>query len=612
MILGCSPHQKRLEKAESELLCLKTRTLAAMAEFCYDEWENSLSDYPNKNESNEFLTQLKQGFVIHRPSTKPTFVQRNMPTDTLGRATLTEMLVSDVKAGIKLGPFLEAPFSDFHWSPIGVHPKEFDPRTGEILKYRPIHDLSAPRGKNSVSVNSEISPSISAVSYVKFTEVVRMIFLLGKGAFLWKVDLENAYRQLPVHPSAFKWLGCKWMGRFFVDTRLPLGLAPSCGIFTWFADFLLWILVSKNPPLFFVSTDLFKAVNHYLDDFFGGHPDFERALSQYNLFILTCERLGVKRSLIKSFPPSKTMLILGFLYDTENQTVSRDPAKALDLIRLIKIALSKRKILLSELESIVGKLRAASFVIFGSVAFVRRMEDSVRRVVSVYQKKHGSSRFPNGLKYHVTLSAFMKQDLLWCLDALQHHNGVPFSFVLSDPRVGDAFLFTDAATSAGLGGWSILTGKWFSVALPHELVRKKPQIDFLELLAVVLGFCVWWKDFLHHSVSVFTDNKVVFHWLVSKSVCLDSPESMRLMRILCGLCSRVGIKFWSNWISTEENCVADGLSRLFRPSPTLQFVPLNLKLTPVPFRQSGCRVDSILNILISNLCFSSVIDFVCD
>ena len=60
----------------------------------------------------------------------------------------------------------------------------------------------------------------------------------GYGAQLAKLDMESAYRQVPVHTDDRFLLGMKWKGNLYVDTALPFGLRYAPKIFNAVADAL--------------------------------------------------------------------------------------------------------------------------------------------------------------------------------------------------------------------------------------------------------------------------------------------------------------------------------------------------------------------------------------
>ena len=93
-----------------------------------------------------------------------------------------------------LGPF-QSPegLPPLHINRFGVIPKGLN--TG---KWRLITDLSFPRG---TSVNDGIDPSFCSLSYTTVDDIAAAVTALGAGALLAKVDIESAYRLIPVHPQ---------------------------------------------------------------------------------------------------------------------------------------------------------------------------------------------------------------------------------------------------------------------------------------------------------------------------------------------------------------------------------------------------------------------------
>ena len=121
-----------------------------------------------------------------------------------------------------------------HCSSFGVIPKKNRPN-----KYRLIIDLSSPPGH---SVNDGICKELASLSYVSVDDVVMGILQLGRGTMMAKMDIRQAYRNIPVHPSDRILLGMQWNGETYVDAALPFGLRSSLLIFTAVADALQWIM----------------------------------------------------------------------------------------------------------------------------------------------------------------------------------------------------------------------------------------------------------------------------------------------------------------------------------------------------------------------------------
>ena len=88
-----------------------------------------------------------------------------------------------------------------HCSPVGVIPKK---RPG---KWRLIVDLSSPRG---FSINDGISPDFSTLSYTPVDHLASLVLSHGRGAFLVKADIKEAYHMIPIHPDDQHLLGIRW------------------------------------------------------------------------------------------------------------------------------------------------------------------------------------------------------------------------------------------------------------------------------------------------------------------------------------------------------------------------------------------------------------------
>ena len=183
------------------------------------------------------------------------------------------------------------------------------PKGHQKGRWRLILDLSHPEGK---SVNSGTDQRICSLVYTSVDSAARQIVSLGRGTHLAKLDLESAYRMLPIHPDDQPLLGMKWRDRVWIDTTLPFGLRSAPKIFNVMADCLQWILENKGSC----------KVIHYLDDFlFMGEPGSQQCGESLQLALNTCQRLGVRVSMEKLEGPSTQISFLGIMLDTERLEV---------------------------------------------------------------------------------------------------------------------------------------------------------------------------------------------------------------------------------------------------------------------------------------------------
>ena len=101
-------------------------------------------------------------------------------------------LSKECAEGRVLGPLPPELFPSVQISRIGVIPK------GSTVKWRLIVDLSAPEG---FSVNNNIDETLCSLSYISVEDAVQEIMAKGQCSQLAKVDIQSAYRTIPVHPE---------------------------------------------------------------------------------------------------------------------------------------------------------------------------------------------------------------------------------------------------------------------------------------------------------------------------------------------------------------------------------------------------------------------------
>ena len=122
------------------------------------------------------------------------------------------------------------------------------------------------------------------MSFATVDEAVYHILKLGRSSLLVKIDIEHAYRNVPVHIDDRPLLGMEWNSTVFVDTVLPFGLRSAPKIFCSIADALEWILLKHG-----ISFSL-----HYLDDFLtAGEANSAQCKRKLDLIVSTCNFLGI-------------------------------------------------------------------------------------------------------------------------------------------------------------------------------------------------------------------------------------------------------------------------------------------------------------------------------
>ena len=314
-------------------------------------------------------------------------------------------------------------------------------------------DIASPDGG---SVNEGIEPDLCSLQYFRLDEVVRYICTMDPGALLAKMDIDAAYRMVPVHPADRLLLGMQWNGSIFVDTRLPFGLRSAPKIFSAVADALQWVFEQNGVTW----------VGHYLDNYItiGPHGSQECGDNLHRM-LAVCQRLGVPVAESKCAGPASTMVFLGFEIDTMSRIIKLPAPKLQRTLALVKEWMGRKVCKRRELESLLGHLQHAATVVRPGRTFVRRLIE----LLSVAKSK-GS---------WVRLNASTRSDLVWWVTFIEGWNGVTMMPNYSLPSIR---LETDASGSWGCGakcGSKWLQWRWEGSSQDWAIAPQRVASDSL-------------------------------------------------------------------------------------------------------------------------------------
>lgn len=444
----------------------------------------------------------------------------------------------EISLGRIIGPYDRPPFPLFRSSPLGLIPKK-DPGS-----FRLIHDLSFPRGD---SVNDSIPEEHSRVKYDTVEYVVSMAQFLGQGALIAKCDLTDAFRLIPLHCSQYPLTGMKFEGKFWFDRTLPMGASSSCAIFESFSTALVFALEDRFG---------FNFVSHLIDDFvFLGPPNSSMCLKALLTFFAMGEYIGLPFKKEKTVYPSTKVEVYGLLVDTISQEVSLPQDKLRKLKENIKGLSGVRTIPVRQLQSILGLLNYASYVIAPGRAFLRRLFDLLKG----HRKTH-----------HIFITREARADLRAWECFCTSFNGRSFFRILSAQP--DFKIFTDA--SGTIAGAAVFGAEWLVYPWPKYLDNS--HITVKELVPVNLAISTWGEFMRNRRVRAICDNTAVVHIINNQSS--RNPEVMVWVRNLVLLILKFNICLEAEHVCGKHNFVPDKLSRFQftearRRAPWLRVAP---------------------------------------
>lgn len=261
---------------------------------------------------------------------------------------------------ISVGDVARAAELGIHCSPFGVIPnyKKHKPN-----KWRLIVDLSTPTGH---SINDGISKELASLSYVLVDDVVACALKEGKGALLAKMDVKQAYRNIPVHSSDRAGLGMSWEGRVYIDSVLPFGLRSAPLLFSAVTDALQWIMKIKGVRLLF----------HYIDDFITiGAPQSEECAHNVAIMNTVCDETGIPIEPEKTKGPATSITFLGIEIDTVALEICLPHDKLSVLKSTLQTWRGRKACRKRELLSLIGTMLHASKAVRAGRTFLRRLID---------------------------------------------------------------------------------------------------------------------------------------------------------------------------------------------------------------------------------------------
>ena len=481
-----------------------------------------LDGYPDGRLVHFVLNRFMNGFNLGFRGSINEQPLRNNKSARDNPEKVSEAISKEVERGHISGPFTQPPFPHCHVSPLGAAPKP----DGSC---RLILDLSQPSGD---SVNDNIQKTEFPCNYTHFDAATDLVFRIGRGCYLTKIDIKHAYRLLPVRREDWPLLVYFWNGCYYVDVVLPFGGRSSASIFTSFADLVCWVLNNKFHLI----------VIHYSDDYLMFTRN-DLMLAHENLRTLkkAFRYLNIPVASDKLVGPATQLPYLGIEINTMDFTVSIPLEKVNELMEQMPWWCGRRTCTLKELQSLNGKLGFFSKAIRPGRMFTRRLIDLTKTV-----KKQS---------HYVTLTREARDDIHWWCELLLTENRSSF---IPDPKKiysTDLMLFTDAAKYKGMG--AVYGPRWIQASWPSHFQER--SIDFLELFAIVAAARTWGHTWKGRRVVFVTDNlPIVQIW---DKTTTPSPDVMDLVRklYLHAAISHFTVSF--KHILTHHNPIADALSR---------------------------------------------------
>jgi hypothetical protein len=553
------PIKQLFDAACTPIAVCKITNFAIATPFIAKAWAQRLAAtrYPNPAAAVTLVKCLRIGVDLgfhgdrHRIQ-----IGRNLQSADEHPTAIDKNIADELQIGRRKGPFSHTPFDSFYSNPLGVVFKKGKP------KPRVIHHLSWPRSnENSTSVNASITDF--AVKLDAFDKALVSVRELGKGCLMSKIDIESAYRCIPVRPDDWPLLGLQWQNQFYFDIVMQFGITSATAIFEWYSSAAQYIAQHSCAQ---------KHLVHYVDDFILFNQGLSSAKLALESVLKLFAELGIPISMNKLEGPSTSMVFLGILFDSDTMTIRLDDEKLACIHDELLLWSERMTASKEQLQSIIGVLSFAAKVVAPGRTFLRRMIDHMKTLPS------NATQHPLSKTFHL--------DLQWWRRFLSKWNGISIIPDTQWTQADALHIYTDACV-AGYG--AVFESHWFSCTWTVEEEQqakrdKRDSMPFKELYALAKTAATWGSHWSGRKILFHTDCQPnVDAWRKGDS---RKPQISHLIRTLMFIAATHHFNMNLVHIAGVDNVCADLLSRgqvqLFLecpgqhdPSPT---IPLPLPI----------------------------------
>jgi hypothetical protein len=260
-------------------------------------------------------------------------------------AEFTDTVGYWIRTGYVAGPFSAPPYQGFRSnSMIALEQKD---------KVRIIMDLSSPKGKSFNDCVDELS--LEKVNMSTARQFGYTVVECGTGARMYKWDLVDAYKNIPVPIYQIKFQGFRWLGKYYAETQKVFGDKSSVAAFDRLGKTCvdLACLLSNTPE---------SLIHRTLDDTPLVVPADSNIGKNFKAaYEHVCNTVNARLAPPcpkneKAFCDKTKGTVLGIVFDSEKLLWSLSNEKATRILLRIKGPLLGDSLSLSETQKLLGSL----------------------------------------------------------------------------------------------------------------------------------------------------------------------------------------------------------------------------------------------------------------
>jgi hypothetical protein len=294
------------------------------------------------------ISNLSNGANSYQKFSLPSCkVPNNLSCKKFGRE-VTDAVAHWVKKGYASGPFSEPPLKRFRANAILAIDQ------GE--KVRTVLDLSSPK---NFSFNSTVDEQkLEKVHMSSAKQFAKTLVIAGKNAQISKIDMVDAYKNIPSKLCDLNLQGFFWLDKYFVETRQIFGAKTAVPNFDTLGNTILSLALcnSEIPKNF---------VHRTLDDVPIVSPANTCWGQEFvNVYLELCKKLNIDVTVScpkfeKAFLHSLHGKVLGIIFDSSSSSWRLPDKKIEKTVKQISKILSSEFLDLNDFQSMMGRINFA-------------------------------------------------------------------------------------------------------------------------------------------------------------------------------------------------------------------------------------------------------------
>ena len=426
--------------------------------------------------------------------------------------------------------------------PLQIHALGAVPKPNGSVRH--ITDCSMP---TKISVNNFMKETFSSFSFNTLDDIIGDV---SRDCFMATVDLQDAYRWVPIHPDDRKHFGLNWgFGNgpiYLTDNFLCFGSKCSAFIFNRLTDSISRYMIKNG----------FCCYN-YLDDFILIGSTYNDACTAQRFLIATLRKLGFYISWKKIISPTQYCRFLGIDIDLIDLKLVLPEDKIIKFHNELSFWSKKKTATKLQMQHLCGVLNFCCKVIRGGRVFMFHMI----QLLKLFKDNN-----------RITLPKSFHEDIQWWSTFAAIFNGYADFF---DPVTNTIEIVTDACLD-GLAAIcdndfyqakvlpcdasdihvEFVSAHAYTVFVPLEHAA---NINVLELISFWLALLRWEYKLQNCRIMAYCDNlQICFNLAKDKT---KNALSNECLRNIFWLCVRNNVYISPVYIPSIYNIDADYLSR---------------------------------------------------